>query len=81
MFRAIIIGIVVGYISLIFVEYFRYQKDEPMLIVLKEETKNYDDGHVYIYYGLGYKSITYERKSLYGKQFGHIFIKVKESLD
>lgn len=81
MFRAIIIGIVVGYISLIFVEYFRYQKDEPMLVVLKEETKNYDDGHVYIYYGLGYKSITYERKSLYGKQFGHIFIKVKESLD
>ena len=29
---------------------------------------------------LGYKTITYERTSLYGREFGHIFITVREQL-
>ncbi len=72
--------IVAVYIGLVITEYVRYQNNEPMLVVLKEQTLSYDDGHVYVYWGLGYKSITYERNSIYGKQFGHIFIKVKEKL-
>lgn len=68
------------WMAIIIIEYFRYRDNEPMLLVLKSETKEYEDGHVYIYYGLGYKTITYERTSLYGKEFGHIFIKVRESL-
>lgn len=80
LFKVLIVTIVVIWIGLIGVEYFRYQDNEPMLVVLKEETIPYEDGHVYVYYGLGYKEIIYERKSLYGKQFGHIFIKVKENL-
>ncbi len=66
--------------GLILTEYYRYQEDKPMLVVLKEETLNYEDGHVYVYYGLGYKAISYERTSLHGKEFGHIFIKVKEKI-
>jgi len=78
--KGLIITLVVVWIGLILVEYFRYQDNEPMLVVLKEETLSYDDGHVYVHWGLGYKSITYERTSLYGKEFGHIFIKVREEL-
>ena len=76
-FLIILVGI---WVSIIIIEYTRYQHDEPMLVVLKEDTLTYPDGHVYVYYGLGYKSITYERTSLYGKEFGHIFIKVRENL-
>ena len=78
--KVIAVSLVVGWITLIVIEYFRYQNNEPMLVVLKSDTLSYDDGHVYVYYGLGYKSITYERNSLYGKEFGHIFIGVREKL-
>ncbi len=80
MTKVLLVAIMVIWVGLIMVEYFRYQNNEPMLVVLKEETKTYDDGHVYIYWGLGYKSITYERTSIYGKEFGHAFIKVRENL-
>lgn len=79
-FKVLLVSIVVIWVGLILIEYFRYQDNEPMLVVLKSETLSYDDGHVYVYYGLGYKTITYERTSLYGKEFGHIFIKVRESM-
>ncbi len=78
--KTILIALVIGYMGLLIVEYFRYQNNEPMLIVLKTETKDYDDGHVYVYYGLGYKAIDYERKSIYGKQFGHLFIRIKDKI-
>ncbi len=80
-FKILLITIVVLWIGLIFVEAGRYKKDESMLVVLKEETLNYDDGHVYVYYGLGYKKIVYERLSINGKQFGHIFTTVREKVD
>ena len=38
------------------------------------------DGGKVTYWGLGYKSITYERTSIYGKEFGHIFTKVREEV-
>lgn len=79
-FKVLIITLVLMWIALIIIEYIRYQDNEPMLVVLKEETLSYQDGHVYIYYGLGYKAITYERTSIYGKEFGHIFINVRDSL-
>lgn len=80
LFKVLLISIVVLWIGLILVEYFRYQDNDPMLVVLKEETLTYEDGHVYVSWGLGYKSITYERTSIYGKEFGHLFIKVREEL-
>lgn len=51
-----------------------------MLVTLKEETKTYDDGYVTIKYGLGYKSIKYERAEIKGKEFGHLFIQVREKM-
>ncbi len=80
MLKVLIVTLVIMWVGLIVIEYSRYQNNEPMLVVLKEDTLSYPDGHVYVYYGLGYKSITYERTSLYGKEFGHIFIKVRENL-
>lgn len=68
------------WIGLILTEYFRYQDNDPMLFLLKEETLSYEDGHVYINWGLGYKTITYERTSIYGKEFGHLFITVRDEL-
>ena len=79
-FKVLLVTLVVVWIGLILVEYFRYQDNEPMLVVLKEETLAYEDGHVYVYWGLGYKSITYERTSIYGKEFGHAFIPVRDTL-
>lgn len=80
LFKVLLVSVVVIWIGLILIEYFRYQDNDPMLVVLKEETLSYDDGHVYVTWGLGYKTITYERTSIYGKEFGHIFIRVREEL-
>lgn len=80
LFKTLLVTLVVGWIALILTEYFRYQDNEPMLVVLKEESLAYPDGHVYVYWGLGYKTITYERTSIYGKEFGHIFSKVREEI-
>ena len=80
LFKAFIVLIVASWIILIVTEYIRYQKNEPMLVVLKEDTLTYDDGHVYVYYGLGYKSIIYNRTSIYGKEFGPFFIGVREQM-
>jgi len=79
-FKVLLVLVVVVWLGLILTEYFRYQDNNPMLVVLKEEVIPYDDGHVYVSWGLGYKTITYERTSIYGKEFGHIFIKVREGL-
>ena len=79
-YRALLILVVIFWMGLIIIEYNRYQKDLPMIISFKQETKTYDDGYVVINYGLGYKTITYERASLKGKEFGHIFIKVRNEL-
>lgn len=80
LFRVLLVSVVVIWIGLILTEYFRYQENSPMLVVLKEETLSYEDGHVYVSWGLGYKTITYERTSIYGKEFGHLFITVRDEL-
>ena len=79
-FKVLLVAVVVVWLGLIIVEYFRYQNNDPLLVVLKKDVIDYEDGHVYVYWGLGYKAITYERTSIYGKEFGHIFIKVREQL-
>lgn len=79
-FKILLVAVVVIWIGLIVVEYFRYQNDEPMIIVLKSETITYEDGRVYVNYGLGYKSITYSRSNITGKEFGHIFIPIREKV-
>ena len=78
--KVVIISVVALWIVLIITEYIRYQENDQMLVVLKSETLAYDDGHVYVNWGLGYKTITYERTSIYGKEFGHAFIPVRDTL-
>ena len=79
-YRILLIVIFIVWISLIVIEYHRYQKDLPMLVVFKEEVKTYDDGYVKISVGLGYKSINYDRASIKGKEFGHLFIKERQEM-
>lgn len=78
--KSALVLIVVFWMGLIIVEYFRYQDNKPMLVVLKEKEITYEDGTVYVYWGLGYKTITYDRISIYGKEFGHVFTKIREEL-
>ena len=79
-YRTLLVLVVVIWIGLIVTEYNRYQKGLPMLVLIKEETKTYNDGYVVINYGLGYKTITYERANLKGREFGHLFIGVRDKL-
>ena len=79
-YRVLLVIVIIIWMGLIYIEYKRFNNDLPMIVLLKEETKTYDDGYVVINYGLGYKSITYERANLKGKEFGHIFIKVREEM-
>lgn len=66
------------YAVLLFVEFNRYEKNLPMLFPIKDtEIHVYDDGEVEINTGLGYKTITYNRDSAIGREFGHIFIQEK----
>ncbi len=76
--KIVIVVVAASYAILLFVEYNRYQHDLPMLI----QTKNtdihvYQDGDVEINTGLGYKTITYNRDSVQGKEFGTIFLEEK----
>lgn len=66
------------YAILLFIEFDRYEKGKPMLITIKNtELHMYNDGVVEINTGLGYKTITYNRESVSGKEFGTIFIQEK----
>lgn len=79
--KSLLITVLVLWLGLIIIEFIRFKNDEPMLFpIVTSEPIKYDDGYVYVYYGFGYKEIIYERESIYGKQFGHLFIKVKEEL-
>lgn len=78
--KVLMVVLVLSWILLVVAESNRYKNDEPMIITLSEKIIDYTDGSVHVYYGLGYKKIIYQRTSLEGKEFGNIFIKVKEEL-
>ena len=76
--KIVIVVLAAAYAILLFIEYNRYQNDLPMLV----QTKNtdihvYQDGDVEINTGLGYKTITYNRDSVKGKEFGTLFLEEK----
>ena len=74
----IIIILVMLWVSLIGVDYYRASKNEKPVIVLKEKKYEYSDGIVTTYTSLGYKYIKYERTSKIGYQFGGFWIQVIE---
>lgn len=75
LYRVLLVLVVVIWVGLIIVEYRNYQKGNDMIALLKEKVKTYDDGTVTIDYGLGYKSITYNRESIRGREFGHLLLR------
>lgn len=77
--KVLIILIIVAWISIIFVDYFKAKDDKAPKFCISEETKTYDDGTVYICTGIGYKVINYNRKSISAVEFGPFFIKERNS--
>ena len=76
--KCLIIIIAAGYAILLFLEFDRYEKNLPMILPIKHtEVHVYSDGEVEINTGLGYKTITYNRDSVQGKEFGTILLQEK----
>ena len=75
---ALITIILIAWVGLFAYDYYRASKNEASTIVLKEEEHQYSDGVVKEYTSLGYKYITYNRKSKMGYEFGGFWLKVKE---
>ena len=76
--KYVILGLVIAWIILFFVDYFRARQAKNLVFCIKEETKNYDDGTVYSCTGLGYKMYRYKRSSINTTvEFGPFFIKEK----
>ncbi len=75
----IITIILIAWVGMMAYDYYRASsKNEPPVIILKEEKHEYSDGYVQEYTGLGYKYIVYRRASRNGYMFGGFWIKVEE---
>ena len=79
--KVLLILLIVGWVVIVFVDYFRNLDGKEPKFCLKEETKQYPDGEVYICTGLGYKAYKYDRKSVGGTAFGPFFTKEKTKAD
>ena len=74
--KAIVLLLIIAWIGLFFVDYFRAREEKSPMICLTEETKNYDDGTVYSCTSLGYKMYKYNRSSIpTSVEFGPFFLK------
>ena len=80
-FNILLTIVLVVWIGLIVVEYLRFQKEESMLVVVKTEEVDFDGGKAYVNTGLGYKTIVYDGVTQKGREFGHMFIKVRDNLN
>ena len=66
--------VVFFWIGLCVTDYVMTIKEKDPVFCLKEETKDYNDGTVYICTGVGYKYIRYDRVSYTATQFGGFWI-------
>lgn len=62
--------IMIGWICVCLVDYYKTSKHEKPMFCLKQETKKYSDGTVDVCLGAGYKIYNYNRKSINGIEFG-----------
>ena len=76
--KVFIILLIIVWIVIIFVDYFKAKDGDNLRFCIKEELKTYDDGTVYICTGLGYKAYRYERKSISAVEFGPFFIQERQ---
>ena len=75
---ALITIILLVWVGLLAYDYYRSTKNEPPLIIIKEETHNCKGGQVLEYTSLGYKYIKYNCSSRVGFMFGGFWITVDE---
>ncbi len=76
---AIITIVLIAWVGLLAYDYYRATKNQPPLVVLKEEKIEYSDGSVVEYTSFGYKYIEINRKKMgKGYMFGGFWIKVEE---
>ena len=75
----IVFVIICVWVGLVVFDYYKAVNDKKLSFCIKEETKKYDDGTVYICTGLGYKFYKYDRDSVKATQFGPFFIEEKNS--
>lgn len=74
--KIIILVLIISWIALFFVDYFKARKGISPTFCLKEETKTYDDGTVYSCTSFGYKMYKYNRTSVNASiEFGPFFLK------
>ena len=75
-FKVVLLAIIIIWIIIFFIDYFRARQSKTPLFCISEETKEYDDGTVYSCTGLGYKMYKYNRSSVDATvEFGPFFIK------
>lgn len=75
-FKVVLLAIIIIWIIIFFIDYFRARQSKTPLFCISEETKEYDDGTVYSCTGLGYKMYKYNRSSIDATiEFGPFFIK------
>ena len=73
--KIVILALVIIWIIIFFIDYFRARQSKTPIFCLFEETKEYDDGTVYSCAGLGYKMYKYDRNSINASiEFGPFFI-------
>ena len=77
--KILIILLVIMWICILFLDYFNTHQGKEPKFCIKEETKVYDDGTVYICTGLGYKLYKYDRKSISAFEFGPFFLQERNS--
>jgi len=77
--KILIIVLIIAWICIIFVDYFKARDGQDPVFCIKEEVKTYSDGTVYSCVGLGYKAFRYERKSISAVEFGPFFIEERQS--
>ncbi len=74
--KVIVLALVIIWIIIFFIDYFRARQSKTPIFCISEETKEYDDGTVYSCTGLGYKMYKYDRSSINASiEFGPFFIK------
>ena len=74
--KVVLLAIIIIWIIIFFIDYFRARQSKTPLFCISEETKEYDDGTVYSCTGLGYKMYKYNRSSVDATvEFGPFFIK------
>lgn len=76
--KVLFISLIVFWFIMVFVDYYKGINKKDAVFCIKEKTKEYHDGSVYICTGLGYKLYRYERKSINAVEFGPFFIKERK---